>query len=179
MTFCDGFFEHPLFQKCHVISELKTSQQRQLVKRFKWTNWWRVTNDRNKDTFREEVEKKFEILFEEFVWIFSSKNSSEYLVRKVCLNIKFEIFLNNPWEVWRDLSLHSYSNPTLPNQSRCQFHQRSTSSFCSRSSQKNHKILMTSLSFFACLGFVRINTAHRTLMKLSPDLIQPDNDPHT
>ena len=55
------FFSNPLsLKRCHVFSELKTFQQRQLVKRFKWTNRRGVTNDRNKDTFWEEGGKKYE-----------------------------------------------------------------------------------------------------------------------
>ena len=55
---------------------------------------------------------------------------------------------------------------------KCQFHQRSTSSFYACRSQKCKKTIKSS-SFFALLGSTSVKSACRMLVKLTPSLLIP------
>jgi len=82
--------------------------------------------------------------------------------------------INNPSSsIYRQ---HGFGNHTLTtiqgevyNNYKDQFHQHSMSSFCVHISQK-HKKADNLTAFFELSGFSSIKAAHRTLIKLTPDL---------
>jgi len=65
-------------------------------------------------------------------------------------------------------TVHAFRVERLENDIRCQFHQRSMSSFYVHRSRKCKKDSQV-LSFFTLSGSVHIKAARRTLMKLTPE----------
>jgi len=72
-------------------------------------------------------------------------------------------------EMWQntEFGTTSFTNKTLSNFTRGQFHQLFTSSFYVRTSQKHKKTRMTWLSFFL-LESVRINAASKLVGEINP-----------
>jgi len=74
---------------------------------------------------------------------------------------------------FRRTDLHrSYKRKFYDFEIWCQFHQRSTYSFCACRSQKRKKILLSHKYLFTLSGSASVKAVRRTLMKSSPALIK-------